>query len=218
MPPVLNPGDFVFVTLLSNVPGKERDPLTIGWNGREYKLEVGKRTHVPLEAATNSFGDPRSTNVAQAIPIGDPQMGEKLFIPDRPAEVRRLRLRYAILDGNDSTFENVSGQVMVPSVSIETVDGEELTTVFNDPTADTVTRTAPTVQQSADTQATIDHLTKQVEALRAMVERNASENPNPSLDALPSDDASTPSLEDLFNSSSGSGDGDTFDSLPEENP
>lgn len=198
--PVLNMNDWVYVTLLSNRPALERDahgswyetkpngenqPLIVAWNGRETKLEIDKKTFVQLEAACNAFGDPRSLPTAQAIPIGDPANGERLFIPDRAAEVRRLRLRYSIQDGNDQGFENVNGTFMAPRVKMETENGEEIIPVLEDPDGKTVTQIATTISESENTDAMIAHLTRQVEALKAMVEKqNSATSP---LDELESD-------------------------------
>lgn len=207
MPATLNPNDFVFVTLLSNRPGYENlgngwvetrpddisKPLTVGWNGRMTDLQVGKKVFVQLEAAVNAFGDPRSAATAQAIPIGDPNSGERLFIPDRTAEVRRLRLRYGILDGNDTGFENVNGTFMAPRVKIETESGEEIISVLDDPEGKTVNPVEVTVQANQDQNALIAHLTRQVEALKVMVEKQNEAGPS-DLDDLPDDDDSTSSI------------------------
>lgn len=168
--PVLNANDFIFVTLVENVPGKEDQPMIIGWNSREYTLAPGVKTNVILEAATNAFGDPRATSNAQAIPIGDPTSGERLFIPDRDAEIRRLRLRYGIDKGNDHTFEDENGVRRVPKVKMETMAGEELTPVLDDPTGRTINTQAPTVAETQDTNKIIAHLQKQVEELMKIVQ------------------------------------------------
>lgn len=228
-PATLNPGDFIFVTLLSNRPGhqklnngweetepdKEKSSMTIGWNGRMTELKPGRKTMVILEAATNAFGDPRSAATAQAIPMGDPATGERLFIPDRTSEVRRLRLRYGIHDGNDGTFENINGTFMAPRVKMETENGDEIVSVLDDPEGKTVNQVATTIQEQSNSNALIEHLTKQVEALTRLVESNQSANPSPSLDELPSDVDSDPDPDSTsdFTPSSNS---DTFDELPDD--
>lgn len=227
--PVLNPNDFIFVTLLSNRPGwqmddhrnwnetnpgQENTPLTVGWNGRETHLQIGKKVFVQLEAATNAFGDPRSAVAAQAIPMGDPQSGERLFIPDRASEVRRLRLRYGILDGNDTDFYNVHGVFLAPRVKLETESGDEIISVLDDPHGNTVNQVATTVQQNSDKDALFEHLTKQVEALTLLVQGKQDANPAPSLDELPAD--FDPATADLSPVNAGLAGSDTFDELPDD--
>lgn len=246
----LNPHDFVFVTLIENAPQVEvshdmtiegqpiknttKRPLTLAWNSREYVLSPGKKTYVQLEAATNAFGDPRSGALQMSVPIGPPEAGERLFIPSRDAEVKRLRGRYGILTGDDTDFFDGNGTWRVPKVKLETMDGEELTTVLDDPKGNSVNPAAtPTVTQAHDQQLTIEHLTKQVAALTKLVETQQATNPNPSLNDLPPDvdtiaptttlpeDTSPKTLDEIFaeaaedNSSNDvSEEDETFDSLP----
>lgn len=227
MPVALNPNDFVYVTLISNRPGWEKDhhgnwsetkpgtesgSLTVAWNGRETELKPGRKTFVQLEAVCNAFGDPRSAATAQAIPIGDPANGERLFIPDRKAEVRRLRLRYSIQDGNDNTFENIHGIFLAPKVKIESESGEEIVSVLEDPDGLTVNEVATTIQQSQNTEALIAHLTRQVDALTKMVEENTSTK-STALDELDTDQdihPKTPSFTSLDDIP------ETFDELPND--
>lgn len=169
----LSPGDMIFATMESNVPGREDEPIVLGWNSKEYPLLPGRQTHVPLEAAVNAFGDPRSIDSTQHIPIGDPRSGERLTVPSRSDEVRRLRLRYAIYDGDDTNFKNGEGNEPIPKVKLSTIDGEDLTTVLEDPYGESTITAVRTVSQENDAAAMIEHMQRQIDALAKLVRDQA---------------------------------------------
>lgn len=179
----LNPGDFVRVTLESNLPDRKDQPLLLGWNSREYLCEIGKETVVPLEAAINAFGDPRALANEQQIPIGDPRVSsEKLFVPKRSDEVSRLRQRYAVSTGYDNDFVDFNGNRMVPKVKVTSLSGEEIITVLDDPAGHTATPQVLTEAQNIDTSELLRRMQAQIDALTAEL----SNNPQ-SLNELPSD-------------------------------
>lgn len=201
MAPVLNPEDFVQVTLRKNASGalamgpdgykipavKDTDPLVIGWNSRYTTLYVDQPAVVQLEAAINAFGDPRSTDVAQNVWLGEPGASERLFIPDREAEVRRLRARYAVETGNAGEFKDWNGDSLIPQVEMKTLQGEDIVCVLNDPAGQTVIHSVQTVNQQQDQMAVIAHLQAQVDALTALVQGANNPNNPTSLSSLPSD-------------------------------
>src|SRR4051812_31898248 len=104
--------------------------FTIGWDSKQYKLEPGKDTFIPFEAACLWFGDPRSTNSIQSIKN---QHGMVSFVPDRDSEVRRLRVKYGNIGGDERYVDPG------PSVDLFDLEGNQITTVLDDPEGEDVT-------------------------------------------------------------------------------
>lgn len=179
----LNPGDFVRVKLIKNVPGKETQPLILGWNSREFVCYPGEETVAQLEAVINAFGDPRALAGPQNIAIGDPRVSdEKLFIPDRSSEVTRLRQRYAIQTGYDTGFTDFDGNSLVPEVELHTLSGEEIIPLTSDPLGTHNTPVVVTQAQAANTDEIISRMQAQIDALRDQIAVNPK-----SLNELPED-------------------------------
>lgn len=123
-------------TDICRVTNEGDSTLVLGYNNRQYKINPGEKRTVPIYAAIVAFGDPRSIGSIRSWK--NPNTNEVGWVPDRAAEVRRLRVRYAILDGHDGTFEDASGKIAptVPLVKVEFMDGGdfvELPTVLDDP-------------------------------------------------------------------------------------
>lgn len=168
----LAPGDFLQVNNTSN------QSITLGWDSREYVLTPGSQKPVPMEAVINAFGDPRAMDVVHTVRFGGPD-SPPAFIADRTSEVRRLRQRWGIHDGPESSFENAEGKAMVPSVEVYTLDGQRLYTVVDDPAGN---KSAPVTPSSSNTtledllarqQQQIDFLKAQLDVLNSSTETPA---------------------------------------------
>lgn len=131
-------------------------PFTIGWDSRQYRLEPGKDTFVPFEACCLWFGDPRSTNSIQSAKN---QHGIVSFIPDRDSEIRRLRVKYGNI-GGDERFVDPA-----PDVTIYDLTGEQIVTVLDDPSGDSITVAQPTVVDQSNLIATIERQQAQINLL-----------------------------------------------------
>lgn len=189
----LNPGDFVRVKLIKNVPGREDDPMVLMWNSREFVCKPGEETVAQLEAVINAFGDPRAMATPQNVLIGDPRVStEKLFIPDRASEVTRLRQRYAIMTGWDTGFTDFDGTPLVPDVELHTLSGEEIIPLTADPLGTHNTPVVITQAQASSTDDIIAQMQRQIDALReqmAVKPKSLDEIPEDSDPADPVDDA-----------------------------
>lgn len=140
------------------VVNKGDAPFTIGWDSRQYKLEPGADSFVPFEAACLWFGDPRSTNSIQSATN---QHGLVSFIPDRDSEVRRLRVKYGNIGGDERFIDPA------PDVEVYDLSGEVIVTVLNDPEGENVTLAAPTVVDQSNLMATIQRQQAQIDLLLA---------------------------------------------------
>lgn len=123
-------GDICKVTNLGD------DPITFGWNSRSYTIKPKEAKVVPIFAAVTAFGDPRSLTTMRSW--RSPHSNEVGWIPDRSSEIRRLRMRYGLIDGNETTLCDRTGFVpeRVPDVKVELMDGGdfiEVATVISDP-------------------------------------------------------------------------------------
>lgn len=110
--------------------------VTLKWNGRIWKVKPDQSAVVPINAAILAFGDPRSIKTIRSWK--SPITKEVGWVPDRAAEVRRIRTKYAIHSGSDSDFTDASGEIPanVPKVEVEFMDGGEfvpIQTVLDDP-------------------------------------------------------------------------------------
>lgn len=142
------------------VVNRDDRPLTIGLGGRSYVLPPDKEVPVPFDAAVIAFGDPRSgENMAS---MRD-ETGVVYWIPDRPTEVRRLRLKYGLETGNERTFEGTGGRI--PDVRIFTIDGEPVQFVINDPSGKAVEPARITEQEREGLMAIVERQQRQIEML-----------------------------------------------------
>jgi hypothetical protein len=137
MPATIGPGDYVKVSYQGrDRPVRDRDgqlvevifddetPLTLMWDSRPYVIAVGEEAHVPFEAMSLALGDPRS---AENMASYRDERGNTGFVLDRATEVRRLRTLYDNQMGPE-------GEVMyAPQATVVDLEGEEVTTVLDDP-------------------------------------------------------------------------------------
>lgn len=144
-------------------------PFTIGWDSKQYKLEPGKDAFVPFEAACLWFGDPRSGNAVASLRN---QHGLVSFVPDRDTEVRRLRVKYGNI-GGDERFVDPA-----PSVSVYDLEGDRITTVLDDPEGANVTVASPSVAEQSDLVALVQKQQRQIDLLLSQMglEKDTGEN------------------------------------------
>lgn len=139
----------------------EEYPLRVKWDSVEYWLHPGVATFIPTPAAWLFFGDPRSTDVIQAV---KDVKGQVAYIPDRASEVRRLRIKYgAGIEGDESNFDTIN----IPSVTVTTVNDDPIVTVLDDPTGRSVTPVVQTQTSDDALRALIAEQARQIQALTA---------------------------------------------------
>lgn len=136
-----------------------------------YRIPVGSEIWMPFEAIKLYFGDPRSTSSTSKIK--DPETLQTQFIPDRAAEVLRLRQLYPpskivfteVIPGDRSLLETgISDRV--PRVHVFTITNERLYTVIDDPMGDrSIGAVAPTRFDSLQAQQIIDRQQKMLDAM-----------------------------------------------------
>lgn len=180
-------GDLLVVT------NNEDKPRKIRWNSRVYELIPARPAFVPAEAVFSWFGDVRS--LPDRVQSSEYQ-GETVFIADRPTEIRRLRRKYGVQSGDDSTFfgyvntprrgEAEEGDLfVVPDVTITTAEGEPVLSVFSDPEGSTVSASTSTVSDQDEMLQELIRQRRQIDALMAQVNGD-----DPVIEALepPADD------------------------------
>lgn len=169
------PGDIVKVT------NNGTNDVTIGWDSKYHTIRASETKFVPAEAVINAFGDPRSSQSQRSVKT---EGGESAVIPSRLQEVRRLRLLYGGGGvGDDSNFNFVD----IPSVSVETLEGEKIPTVLDDPKGDTVNAATQTVSESNDLMAIISRQQKQIQLL--LEQTGIDEKAHASEEELPTDES-----------------------------
>lgn len=150
--------------------GKDPKHMTLKWNSVEYPIEKGKPAYVPVEACIRHFGDPRSTAMVQALGAADGRT--VIFVPDRAAEVRRVRFLYgAPLGGDETTFDGVP----VPKVKVYTLDDEELPVVLNDPSGKSVIPITQTQTDAERFMAIVEAQQEQINELKGMLAASGGE-------------------------------------------
>lgn len=135
----------------------------VKWNSRKYTLQPGRDIFIPGACVFTWFGDPRATARYQSLvdEEGIPQ-----FIPDRPTEIRRLRIKYgAGIDGDEYSFDGVN----TPNVEVWTADGDRVWTVLDDPSGDHVSPSPATVADEGSMRALLASQQRQIELLREAV-------------------------------------------------
>lgn len=161
--PTLTVGAIVRVTNL--------DPTRIFrgmWDLAEYVIPPGGTDFMPFEAMKLFFGDPRATTAVRSSRDG---RGIVAFLPDRPGEVRRLRLLY------DHGFGDYTGREgpdvvwdmnKIPHVKVETLDGERVFTVLDDPAGSHTLPSHATEAEDTDLRETV---IRQGRLIQSMMER-----------------------------------------------
>jgi hypothetical protein len=175
----VGPGDFVKIKYegrdypVRNKDGdtievnRDENPFTIAWDSRAYVLEMGKETYVPFEAMMVAFGDPRSSGAMATV---RDIAGNVMFILDRPTEVRRLRALY------DNQFGDETEILYGPEATIEDVDGNEILSVLNDPTGESVT---PVQQTVLDRDQLLNQLARQQRMIETLAQAQGIDITNP---------------------------------------
>lgn len=162
-------------------------PITVMYNSRKYLLEIGKRTSIPSDCAMIWFGDPRSGANVQSLRDDN---GTLAFVGDRASEVRRLRLLYGGIIGDEANFDMVN----IPLVTITRLDGAEVPMVLSDPEGKTTIEASQTVQGQDELlmmvkgmQERITFLTEQISMRNEVTAEAGLLEPSPVNDDLDSD-------------------------------
>lgn len=166
------------------VVNRGEDAFTIAWDNRQYRLNPSEDVFVPFEAAALWFGDPRSSDTIQSVRN---EQGLVAFVPDRDSEVRRLRVKYGNI-GGDERFVHPA-----PEVEVFTLSNVRITTPLDDPEGREVNAATPTLadqdsllEQVQRQQAQIDFLLQQLGLQQAAPEdRRAGEEEEVDEDGLP---------------------------------
>jgi hypothetical protein len=151
---VVQPGDILRIKNLDSAT------YEFMYNSIPYRVPANGEASLPFEAAALWFGDPRSGG---AIASTKDRQGLTGWVPDRDTEVRRLRVKYGIVGGTETSFP----EEQIPHVELYDIDGNRVMHALDDPTGENVNVAVPTQAQQADLQSQVANLTKQVEALLA---------------------------------------------------
>lgn len=171
----------------------EEVPIKVKWDSIDYWLQPGQDAYIPTPCAWLFFGDPRATDVIQAVKDGK---GIVAYIPDRAAEVRRLRIKWgAGIEGDDATFD----QVNIPDVQIFSVTGEEITTVLQDPLGVTIMPASTTVSSDEALRELVAQQQQQIAALTQHLGLTPESTANNEADLPNDDDVLPPGVVDLTN-------------------
>jgi hypothetical protein len=135
------------------------------WDLVDYVIPPGGEEVMPFEAVKCFFGDPRAgKDVARVVD----RYGQSGYLPDRASEVRRLRLLYAHGFGDytgQEGPERVWEPNKVPHVRVETLKGERLLTVIDDPAGDSIALAGTTVSESENLKETVREQGRIIQAL-----------------------------------------------------
>jgi hypothetical protein len=149
-------------------------PLNLTWNSRRYTVLPQGRAHIPFDCAKLFFGDPRSGE--SSVKMLD-EYNQTQVIPDRMYEVFRLRCLWPptitefreFIPGDRTAFENgISDRL--PHVRLETMTGEKIITVAEDPYGDTVVAAAPTRSDQDYLNTMIRQLAEQNAQMKAQLD------------------------------------------------
>lgn len=192
------------------------------WDLVDYVIPPGGADYLPFEACKLFFGDPRSTDQVRS---NKDARGIVSFIADRPAEVRRLRLLYSHgfgdytgKEGTDIVWETNK----IPHVQVETLGGDRVWTVIDDPAGTSV---MPAVSTQADDDRLRDIVEQQGRLIRSLMDRvgmeSLSDLANPGVD----DGLTHPPGRNMYNPASDqiepepattTADPEIYDDLPED--
>jgi len=138
------------------------------WDLAEYVIPPGQTEFMPFEAMKLFFGDPRAVDQVRS---SRDSKGLVAFLPDRAGEVRRLRLLY------DHGFGDYTGKEgpevvwephKIPQVKVETLDGQRIYTVIDDPAGHSILPAHTTQAEEADLRETV---VRQGRLLQSLMDR-----------------------------------------------
>jgi len=138
------------------------------WDMVDYVIAPFQSDFMPFEAVKLFFGDPRATDKVRSVHDVRGIVG---FLPDRPSEVRRLRLMYAHGFGDYTGKEGpdvVWEADKIPQVRVTTLKNERVFTVLDDPQGTTVLPAATTISQDAELK---DVVRQQGQLIRSLMDR-----------------------------------------------
>lgn len=186
------------------------------WDLVDYVIPPDGADFIPFEAVKLFFGDPRSGKTVVSFRDSRGIVG---FIPDRSAEVRRLRLLY---DHGFGEYTGLEGPQVVwepnkiPDIRVETLKGERIFTVIDDPSGASVTLAATTQSEEASLRETVR---QQGELIRALMERQNFAGNIPDVpEDEPPDMVYDPATEEIRNriDEDPEADPEIYDELPED--
>lgn len=149
--PAVELGDIV------RVKNSGKQTYKIMYDSREYALAPGVDAFIPFEAAKLWFGDPRASNSMQSIRN---QHGQVAWVPDRDTEVRRLRVKYGCIGGDEREIQGA------PTVEIyELATGSRIYSVLDDPAGERSTPAVQTVNEQAQLLAIVERQQAQIQYL-----------------------------------------------------
>ncbi len=140
------------------VVGDGRTDL-LRWNRIAYRCEPGQKVIVPWPVIPLYFGDPRSQH-GKLVKASDSQ-GEHV-VPTRGDELLRLSVFYGTYEQHVDTLA-----LIVPDVTILTLDGIEIIPPCFDPEGEHVYGFQRNMQKSTDVATLIDNMQAQIDALKA---------------------------------------------------
>lgn len=138
------------------------------WDLVDYVIPAGGSDYLPFEAVKLFFGDPRSTDSTRSYRDARGIVG---YIRDRSTEVRVLRLMYGHGFGDYTGKEGpevVWEQDRIPHVKVETLKGERIWTVLDDPAGTSV---LPATTTQADESVLRETVVRQGKLLDALMSR-----------------------------------------------
>lgn len=148
------------------------------WDMVDVVVPPSGEDYISFEMAKLFFGDPRSN---EAVRSAHDIRGVVGFIPDRPSEVRRLRLMY------DHGFGDYTGKEgpetvweanKIPHIRVETLKGERIWTVLDDPAGTTVIPALVSQQQDQDLRELVR---KQGQMITSLMDRLGLEGQHPAV-------------------------------------
>lgn len=163
------------------------DIVKVKYDGNTFNLPPHKEVVIPVAAAYNWFGDPRTAPKVQLLRNEQGKVNNVL--PSRVDEIKRLRFKY----GGDCTGneENLDG-VKIPDVTVTDLDGNEVVTVLKDPEGHFGVAVSPE-QEAANQNDSLLQIVKRQERQIALMMKQLSINEDTpevsaSEDDLPTDD------------------------------
>jgi hypothetical protein len=138
------------------------------WDLVDYVIPPGSSDYLPFEIICVCFGDPRSSATVRSHRDARGIVG---FLPDRQSEVRRLRLLYSHGFGDFTGKEGVDvvwEADKIPHVEVETLQGQRVFTVLDDPAGSSV---IPALTSQADEDRLRAVVEEQGRLIRSLMDR-----------------------------------------------